>query len=437
MENKKVFCIMPFMHLHNMSNGLLKICCLTERSIVDDFGNDYFIGNQSVSEVWNSNYMKKVREHMLDGTELELCKLCYKNEESGVRSLRQEYNEQYYEKNKDLVEEAKNNNNEIKSFPRFVELRTGNTCNSACRMCNSNDSHLIYKENKNILSSIHENSEISKDAKDNSSVIIGNPERIIFGNYNTELSAVQLDVEQHMDEVIDNLHNITNMTLSGGEPFLLPKTIYLLEKIADINPNIFLYINTNGTVVSDKILNILKRLNHVTLSASIDGVDGVQEYIRYPLKWNKVRDNLDKFYQIQTKKFRLTFNVTVQTLNILDLHYIVKYMKERYPESYLNLTLLHNPLHLNIEYLPTNVKKKAIKSNKKLLKYLNNVKVSEPIYEKNILDLKSKIESLIHLLENSKENEKYYRRFLHSIEIFDHYRKQNIRDLIPSWKEFL
>ena len=126
----ETFCIMPFIHLNNMSNGLFKMCCLVEKPIIDDFGNSYFIGNQPINDVWNSNFLKSARKLMIANKEVSLCHHCYKIENNGGTSLRQEYNKQYLGKNINAVDIAEQNNGEINIFPSFVELRTGNSCYS-------------------------------------------------------------------------------------------------------------------------------------------------------------------------------------------------------------------------------------------------------------------------------------------------------------------
>ena len=44
-------------------------------------------------EFWNSEYMQDVRKQMLTGEQVSECEACYKNERLGIKSLREEANE--------------------------------------------------------------------------------------------------------------------------------------------------------------------------------------------------------------------------------------------------------------------------------------------------------------------------------------------------------
>lgn len=256
------FCIMPFIHLHNMSNGLFKMCCLVEIPIVTDFGKSYFVGNQPINEVWNSNFLKTARKLMLDGQEVPVCTNCYQIEDSGGKSLRMEYNEQYALENQSIIENAKINDYTVLEFPQFIELRTGNACNSACRMCNSNDSSLVHIENSEIIKNLKSNPFPSAD-DDHTQTIVPDPNIIIFGRTEERSTNTSYNIENHFDEIIQNIENIKSLTLSGGEPFLLEKTTELLEIIANKNPNIKLQINTNGSIASERVQKALSKVNVV------------------------------------------------------------------------------------------------------------------------------------------------------------------------------
>lgn len=424
-HRKDTFCIMPFIHLHNMSNGILKMCCLSEQPFTNKHGQSIFIGNQPIEEVWNGDSIISSRRLMLENKQVPACSHCYAIEDNGGKSLRQEYNEQYLEKNKDIVEYASKNNGHVNKFPSFLELRTGNLCNSACRMCNTNDSSLVYKENTEILKTI---TNFNKSIGDHIQSAIGDPNVIIFGKSDERVDTIQIDIDRYIDEVIENIDSIDTVTLSGGEPFLLEKTTELLEVMAAKNPNVKLNINTNGSITSDKIINALLKLNDVHLCVSIDGYGKTNEYIRYPLKWDKIENNIQKFSNLKRDGFYLSFNTTVQMLNIFTIDELVKFIVYQYPESHLNLSILSRPFHLNIQNLPTHIKDKIVDRN---IKLINDIKDDAPEY------IISSIETINSFINAKADDSLYYDTFKSSIIVYDTFRNQSINDYIPVWAKYL
>ena len=437
MSRKDTFCIMPFVHLHNMGSGLLKMCCLVEKPITDDFGDTFFIGNQPIEEVWNSNFLKSARRLMLDNNEVKMCNQCYSIEDSGGRSLRNEYNTNYKERFIPLVEEAKQNDCEIKTFPPFVELRTGNTCNSACRMCNTNDSSLVYKENTEIHNTLKFKGFDSKTVERGYRTM-GQPERIIFGLRDDTLKDRVMDLDQHFDEIIANIKNIKIITLSGGEPFLLEKTAVLLEELATKNPNVMLYVNTNGSIITDRLVNALNKIEEVRLCISLDGHGLTQEYIRYPLKWDKIERNMYEIKSLTRKGFYLNFNITVQAFNILNLDPLLTMLVKDFAGHHVNLSFLSSPPHFAVQQLPQIVKDRAVLLNQQLADKLRNIETIPGYRTENKLRLADRLLELnAFMLAEKNPDPELFEQLKANVKIYDYYRKQNTAEYLPDWVPFL
>lgn len=422
MIKKDTFCIMPFICMHNMSNGLMKMCCITEDTIVDDLGKQYYIGNQDIDTVWNSKYMIEKRNRMLKNKEILACKNCYHSEESSGQSLRTEFNKNFKEKYLDYVKNAEQNNGKIKKFPPFIELRSGNECNTACKMCNSNDSSLVYKENTQIINSY------KKEETD----IIGDPEKIIFGEKDKKMSERVFNLNNHYDDVVDNIKDIKFITISGGEPFLLEKTFDLLEIISKENPSIQLMINTNGSIVNDRIINPLKNIKDTSVCVSVDGYGSIQEYIRYPLKWNKIEDNINKLHSAGLK---INFNITVQAFNILHLEEIIIFLIEKF-NGHINLNVLTNPSHFCIQNLPQSIKNLAANRITTLIEKLNNM-VFDSAKQYLKKELTVRLHETILFMKATEAEEIYFENLKKNIYIYDKFRNKNILNYIPEWKQFL
>jgi glutamate-1-semialdehyde 2,1-aminomutase len=70
------------------------------------------------------------------------------------------------------------------------------------------------------------------------------------------------------------------------------------------------------TNMQDTFLNIISQFNRVVLFASIDGFGPMQEYIRYPSKWQQIDKNLNKL--VEKTKDNITINVSpvIQSTNL-------------------------------------------------------------------------------------------------------------------------
>ena len=118
--------------------------------------------------------------------------------------------------------------------------------------------------------------------------------------------------------------------LTGGEPTLVQGNYDFLQQLIDKGyaKNIGLVFNTNVTNFQDRFLNIIGQFDHVTLNLSIDGVEGVQEYIRYPSKWKAIIKNMnllmDKIKDCNTK-FDLVFTPTISILNVGSFHKLIEW----------------------------------------------------------------------------------------------------------------
>lgn len=88
----------------------------------------------------------------------------------------------------------------------------------------------------------------------------------------------------------------------GGEPFMIPLYLDIWEKMMELNPNIRISIQTNATILSDRIKNILESMQF-DISLSIDGVSKeTYEAIRVNGKWDKVRENIRYFEEYTQRK---------------------------------------------------------------------------------------------------------------------------------------
>lgn len=159
------------------------------------------------------------------------------------------------------------------SFPVSMEFYLDSTCNLECIMCSSENSSLIAKKNG-----------IRKQKPP----------------YN----------KKFLDELRSFIPSLKHTYFFGGEPFLIPIYFDIWEQIINSNPNCFIDITTNGTVLNEKVKSILKKAKF-NINISIDSLQKERfESIRKNADFNTVMDNLYYFHKYcnnNNNKFFISF----------------------------------------------------------------------------------------------------------------------------------
>ena len=97
--------------------------------------------------------------------------------------------------------------------------------------------------------------------------------------------------------------------------------IEILKKIQEQGniSNLVCQLSTNGSIKpGDEIINYWKKCKQVQLFASIDAIGGAFEYIRNPLNWQEVEDNLDYMISISST-VQVDISLTLGLHNIDEL----------------------------------------------------------------------------------------------------------------------
>lgn len=168
------------------------------------------------------------------------------------------------------------------SFPEFISLTVTNRCNLKCQMCGQ------WSEN----GYMHE--------KNNS--------------FNNELNLS--DWKRIVDELAGR--SIGSVLIRGGEPFLYPGIMELIETIR--NKGIFISIDTNGTMLlpySERLV----RLGKLHLTFSIDGTEAVHDRVRgVKGSFQKTRENIKHLIELDKEnRIGKSITFTISRFNYQDL----------------------------------------------------------------------------------------------------------------------
>ena len=376
----KTFCILPWMHLATNASGNLRVCCNSspgKNFITKEDGTPYKLHKDNLQEAWNSEVYNTIRKQMLEGERPEMCTRCFREEDAGVKSARQAWNEKWKEDIKYTVDAPF----DIK----YVDLRLGNLCNLKCRMCNPYASNQWVKEWALVENAL-EPSEYERLSK------MSWPEH-----------------EKTWENLFSIADTVDEIYLTGGEPTIIQEQHRLLDYFIDKGTahKIKLKYNTNLTNVPKHLVNKWTKFKKVQLNCSIDAIGELDRYIRYPSNWSKIQENFDIVRKLENVYIEI--HCTVQMYNILRLQELLDWAEPYGHKIYLNI--LNHPEYLNIRVLNNDLKQK-VKST------LNNY-THIP-----------KVQGVIDYMMSEDWSERYP-QFVEYTNALDNSREQDLKQIVP------
>lgn len=281
-EKNKSFCIYPWIQLLSRDNENTFLCSKS------------FTPFAKINEVkdWQTDSVySNLRNKMIAGEPLpDYCHDCYKIESTGGESGRIHDTILWATK----LELKSLDDLKTLTSPVYHEVRPSNQCNLMCRSCVPRDSNLIDREYR-ILQ-----------------IDTGQPS---LGNY------------PGFERV--NLHSLKRLYVAGGEPSIMPQVHHFLEKCINENCTDFEFsINTNAVRITDKFLKLCSHFSKLNFTVSLDGVGLVNDYIRWPSKFQDVVKNA---HRLQEEGHRLSFIDVVSIYNITNLGELLELQDVEFP----------------------------------------------------------------------------------------------------------
>ena len=270
--SSKTYCSQPFKEIaiKDFNGDKLKTfwpCCMMGNKLTphDDSNRLGVVDAHLLTpqEMYDHPRMNQLRENLSNGIRDSACAVCWDQEDRGLQSFRQR------------SDPITDNNYNLHS----IDLTTSNICNLRCRMCSPSASHQLmidhqYFKNNGLLSKVNS----------------------VIGRWGISAPLETISSPQ-WDWLMENTHQITTLKASGGEPFYDNKVIKLLERYIETGSakNTTLIFHTNATQFNDKIIDLLRHFKKNKHSFSIDGVNKVYEYIRYPGTFNELETSVKKY----------------------------------------------------------------------------------------------------------------------------------------------
>lgn len=395
-DKKPIHCALAYNSVSVNSRGEYLPCC----GIQPLQWSSNTLTNLRPKEKINSDDLRELRKQLKEGIWPAACKNCELNESSGVSSMRTIWNKNLGINADQAVELVDPKN------ITYLDLTFETTCNSKCITCNPVLSSLWEKEYNHI-----------------------------FG---TDLKIKRLSIdEEEVDKLIEDFPNVRRISFIGGEPLLSHAHKKYLNKLVSLNKskNIKLNYVTNLTIVDEELIEFWEQFDGISLSVSVDGYSKVNDYMRYPIKWEKVEHNLRRYLELnkKNKNFSLGLSCTISALNFI---YIPDFIEKfydicreygEYVSCFVNRVTW--PENMVTKLLPNNCRILYIEEANKFLEKLE-------VDEVNNRDWIGCMKLFISMCEEEEDLD--YQKLVSLkdfIEKSDQYRNRNIQDYMPEfWK---
>jgi organic radical activating enzyme len=319
----------------NWANHNQHICVLPYKAL------QFFHSTQSVSPCCNlikrpeTDFLRPIldiKQAVESGETYKDCRDCYDCEANGKISERTRYLiELSDDQLNGFLDDTSSNLDEF-----YVHCTLSNLCNMACRSCNIQTSSLFAK-----IEMGHE--------------------------YLTETI---LDTPNYWDTMLKSIKDAVNqqpkvvVVVSGGEGFVQSDFHRLVNWLIDegLSKKIKLTINTNGSIADFKTFeNLINNFKQIELAVSIDSIYENYHYVRWPMQWDKIKQNLDCYVEYKNKFENFNFFLT-PVWSINNIFYLNDWVLffEEYSKNVNFLASYDTPLYqpdwLDIRYLPSYIK---------------------------------------------------------------------------------
>jgi len=356
-------CKLPWQALHIVP-GSIAPCCNFSR-----------VGphQTSLDEYINSVELKTVRDQLSQGIAPRECRNCVLEEKISGHSHR-------------TLSNRFGNNDPVYEF-EDVSIVTSNTCNLKCTSCNG------------------------------------------FGSYVRGVELLKMGLENsaptHFTHTldIDALINypIKTLTISGGEPFV-DSTREVLDKLvhAGRSTSINLRLNSNCTMITRDWLEYLNsNFKSTMIKASLDGAGAVNDYLRYPSKWEEIAENLALLKEYPNITSVLVTSV-LSNLSVIKFYDLINWCVDNNIKDLVVLTL-RQPIHMQPHVLPAGLKQQL------LLAY-TRLRETHKDASNRILEC---IDTCIGICNNHNSTEAEFNQALEWYQTHDRHRGNNIFDVFP------
>ena len=314
LTNKSI-CVLPWTGFELDPEGSVKNCIISSEVL----GN---INKTPIKDILNGSKNIQRKQQMLDDQKPKNCQGCYL-QETGRSNMSSISSRLYYlrevgaKTNLNIYDDKKNFN------LKHVDLRWTNSCNQACVYCIP---ALSSKWAQELGVKVKSKKEAMRDVK---------------------------------DFVFENITNLQNVYLAGGEPMLMKENLEFLKLLKEKNPECMIRVNTNLSTTETGIFDLLVSFRNVHWIVSVEATGQEYEYIRHHGSWNDFQKNL---MVIKNLEHKISFNMLHFILNYESLFDCVDHFGDLgFHDNSFIIGPLYSPIHMNLLNLPRTTVDRVIK----------------------------------------------------------------------------
>jgi pyruvate-formate lyase-activating enzyme len=424
---KDSFCSSPWFHIRLTYDGSYDVCRWSKKGTTD-----LNIRTTSLMEFYNSDAMRQLRLAMLSGNKHATCEPCYYQDQFGklsgrVRQLnksaitltefplsfRSSPHLELFEYSNDMLGASSH-------FPTDLQIDLGNTCNSACIMCDPTASSRLVADYKKLN---------RLDSR-----LFAEPRP--YQSWTEDLATVDRFVQE-----LQSFPYLRYIHFLGGET-LYNQAFYDICEHLD-GGDLIVGTTTNGTIYDERIERLIPKFKEFHLGISIESVTPLNDYIRYPGPTDQILANILKFVTLrdQYPSLKLELRITPNLFTISELDQVFEFMIKHdiIAES---CNILHQPRCLRMELMPDDIRQETVT---KLQTIVDRLGTYEPQVNTRRSDLSRQI--IAQLANEYLEFVKTYTRpadtneshqeLVKFLKSFETIRNNSILDYAPRYKDFL
>jgi organic radical activating enzyme len=373
----------------SLHNGQFSHCCRfkgisVSPSELNNLGYRYFNENSETL---------RARSDLANGIQTPRCQDCWDNEGKNLPSWR-------------LIK-----SNRIKDNELYLNIQLSSLCNQSCFYCLPESSSTIAKYGSWIHTST---AEVRNTTKSNYI-----PASISFQTV--------IDFVKNLDQSVEQL----NLSISGGEPFLLEdfedNMVELAKVFLSTNDarQVSIVISTNTNTKPGKVMDFYDKFNQLNLKhritfgivSSLENIEERAEYVRDGLIWSNFEENFKIHHSMaDASSIRLTMN-PFSVVKITEFFkYFMGYSNVKfnynYPfQNFLRMEVLDNRFNYELE---------------RLNQYITAEDVGHR-FEKQFYKF------LPDMIKDDKDNARLFKRAITNIDTIKH---KNWRTVFPEYIEW-
>lgn len=341
------FCSGPWFHVKLTYDGSFRMCRWGQEQRDSQTPT---LNTHSIVEFYNSSKLKKLRQDLLAGEQPEHCGACYyEQSHSKLTGRHRQLNKSAVDVNNFALtmrssphynnfKFSLDNNGQANMQPVDLQIDLGNTCNSACIMCQPIASSRLGKDY------------IKLNKLD--PVLFDDIAQYTPWTKNAEL--VESVVEQ-----IGKIGNLKYIHFLGGETLYDETFYHICDELirAGIAKNIIVGTTTNGTIYNDRLQHYIKNFKEFHLGISIESVTALNDYIRYPSDVKTVLHNTKQLLELRLSNpgLYVSLRITPNIFSIYELDQLFEYMIEHQVIAE-SCNILFDPKQLRMELLPDDIR---------------------------------------------------------------------------------